>query len=130
MSFSILVVDDEPDVVDLFRQHFRYEMRTGDYVIHFAESGDEAIRKLKNCIEGPNLILSDINMPGLDGMRLLQEVKSNWPHIPVFIVTAYGDENHRREASLYEAGDFLTKPINFDYLKQRVGDVIRNRSSE
>ena len=71
MSVSILVVDDEPDVADLFRQRFRREARQGTYVLHFAASGEEALDRLAGEIE-PQLIviLSDINMPGMDGLRI------------------------------------------------------------
>jgi len=76
MSVSILVVDDEPDVADLFRQCFRREARQGNYVLHFAYSGEEALDKLAAGIE-PQLIviLSDINMPVMDGLELLREIK-------------------------------------------------------
>ena len=75
MSVSILVVDDEPDVADLFRQRFRRETRDGTYVMHFANSGEAALQQLSDGIE-PQLIviLSDINMPGMDGLTLLGEV--------------------------------------------------------
>jgi CheY-like chemotaxis protein len=90
MSVSILVVDDEPDVADLFRQSFRREARQGTYVMHFAASGEAALGLLNGGIE-PQLIviLSDINMPGMDGMALLGEIKTRWPELPVMMVTAY-----------------------------------------
>ena len=80
MSVSILVVDDEPDVADLFRQRFRREARDGTYVMHFANSGEEALKQLAEGIE-PTLIviLSDINMPGMDGLTLLGEIKTAVP---------------------------------------------------
>jgi CheY-like chemotaxis protein len=89
MSVSILVVDDEPDVADLFRQRFRREAREGSYVMHFAASGEEALERLNHTIE-PQLIviLSDINMPGMDGLALLQEIKTRRPDLPVMMVTA------------------------------------------
>ncbi len=100
MSVSILVVDDEPDVADLFRQRFRREARQGTYVLHFAGSGVEALERLADEIE-PTLIvvLSDINMPGMDGLELLREVKHRHPDLPVMMVTAYGDDERRRRAS-------------------------------
>ncbi len=121
MTVSILVVDDEPDVVDLFRQRFRREARSGDYALHFAESGERALQQLRKGIR-PELILilSDINMPGMDGMRLLHEIRQAWPHIPVMMVTAYGDDERRRQAAKEGAVDFLSKPVDFDYLKQRL----------
>ena len=84
MSFSILVVDDEPDVADLFLQHFRREVRQGTYVVHFVGSGEEALQLLVHGIE-PQLIviLSDINMPGMDGLTLLREIKRRRPDLPV-----------------------------------------------
>ena len=93
MSVSILVVDDEPDVADLFRQHFRREARQGTYVLHFAASGEEALDQLSGEIR-PELIviLSDINMPGMDGLTLLREIKQRRPDLPVMMVTAYGDD--------------------------------------
>ena len=72
-SASILVVDDEPDVADLFRQRFRREARQGTYVMHFAASGAEALDRLAGKIQPA--ILSDINMPGMDGLELLAEIK-------------------------------------------------------
>jgi CheY-like chemotaxis protein len=121
MSVSILAVDDETDVADLFRQHFRREVRQGHYVLHFAYSAEEALGKLAEGIE-PQLIviLSDINMPGMDGLMLLREVKGRRPDLPVIMVTAYGDEERRRRASEYGAADFITKPVDFDFLKAQL----------
>jgi CheY-like chemotaxis protein len=118
MSVSILVVDDERDVAELFRQRFRRETRDGTYVMHFAYSGEEALEKLTGGIE-PQLIviLSDINMPGMDGLALLREIKKQRPELPVMMVTAYGDEERRRLAEEYGAIEFITKPVDFDLLK-------------
>ena len=121
MSVSILIVDDEADVADLFRQRFRREARQGTYVLHFALSAEEALDKLATEIE-PQLIviLSDINMPGMDGLTLLREVKTRRPDLPVMMVTAYGDDERRRRASEYGAADFITKPVDFDFLKEQL----------
>ena len=121
MTVSILIVDDEPDVADLFRQRFRREAREGRYVLHFALSAAEALDRLSRDIE-PELvvILSDINMPGIDGLALLREVRARRPDLPVMMVTAYGDEERRRRAAEIGAADFLTKPIDFDLLKERL----------
>jgi CheY-like chemotaxis protein len=116
VSVSILVVDDETDVAELFRQHFRREARQGTYVLHFAYSGEEALEKLCTGIE-PQLrvILSDINMPVMDGLELLREIKTRRPDLPVMMVTtAYGDDERRRLASQYGAAEFITKPVDFD----------------
>ena len=124
MSVSILIVDDEPDVADLFRQSFRREARQGTYVLHFAASGEEAPDRLAGPIQ-PELIviLSDINMPGMDGLQLLREVKRRRPELPVMMVSAYGDDERRRRASEYGAVEFVTKPVDFDQLKAQLGQL-------
>ena len=121
MSVRILVVDDEPDVADLFRQRFRREARQGTYVMHFAASGEEALALLSGEIEpGVIVILSDINMPGMDGLSLLREIKQRRPDLPVMMVTAYGDDERRRHAAEAGALQFLTKPVDFDFLKEQL----------
>ena len=121
MSVSILVVDDEPDVGELFRQRFRHEVRQGLYVLHFADSGEAALGMLGEGIR-PQLIviLSDINMPGMDGLTLLGEIKQRWPKLPVMMVTAYGDEERRRVADARGAADFIAKPVDFMTLKHQL----------
>jgi CheY-like chemotaxis protein len=121
MTVSILIVDDEPDVAELFRQHFRREVRQGLYVLHFAGSGEAALQMLADGIR-PELIvaLSDINMPGMDGLVLLRRIKERWPGLPVMMVTAFGDEERRQRAGEYGAADFLTKPVDFDFLKAQL----------
>src|SRR5690242_4204594 len=99
MSVSILVVDDEADVAELFRQQFRREVRQGHYVMHFAQSAEEALGKLEDGVQ-PELIviLSDINMPGMDGLGLLRKVKEQQhADLAVIMVTAYGDDERRRK---------------------------------
>jgi CheY-like chemotaxis protein len=121
MSVNILVVDDEPDVADLFRQRFRREARQGTFVIHFAASGTEALDRLAGEIQ-PRLaaVLSDINMPGMDGLQLLGEIKQRRPDLPVMMVTAYGDDERRRRARDLGAFEFITKPVDFDQLKEQL----------
>jgi CheY-like chemotaxis protein len=121
VSVSILVVDDEPDVADLFRQRFRRESRQGKYVMHFAASGAEALDLLTGDIQ-PELIviLSDINMPGMDGLELLAEIKQRHPDLPVMMVTAYGDDERRRRARELGASEFISKPVDFDQLKEQL----------
>ncbi len=118
MSVSILIVDDEPDVAELFRQRFRRETRQGAYVLLFAASGEEALERLASEIQ-PQLIviLSDINMPGMDGLELLRVIKERRPALPVMMVTAYGDDERRRRAAQFGAREFVTKPVDFDLLK-------------
>jgi CheY-like chemotaxis protein len=121
VSLSILIVDDEPDVAELFRQRFRREVRQGLYVLHFAYSAEEALEKLDTGIR-PQIIviLSDINMPGMDGLALLREIKRRWADLPVMMVTAYGDDERRRSAGEHGAAEFITKPVDFDLLKEQL----------
>jgi CheY-like chemotaxis protein len=124
MVVSILVVDDEADVAELFRQRFRRETRQGTYVLHFANSGDEALALLDDTIEPELLaVLSDINMPGMDGLELLEEIKQRFPELPVMMVTAYGDDERRRRARHLGAAEFLAKPVDFDHLKERLREL-------
>jgi CheY-like chemotaxis protein len=100
-------VDDEPDVADLFCQHFRREARQGTYVMHLAASGAEALDRLAGEIQ-PTLmaVLSDINMPGVDGLQLLDEIKQRRPDLLVMMVTACEDEEGRRRARAGSAREF------------------------
>jgi two-component system, response regulator, stage 0 sporulation protein F len=118
---SILVVDDEPDIAELFRQRFRREARQGTYVLHFAGSGTEALVRLAEEIQ-PTLVavLSDINMPGMDGLELLGEIRQRRPDLPVMMVTAYGDDERRQKARELGAVEFMTKSVDFDRLKLRL----------
>jgi CheY-like chemotaxis protein len=121
MTVSILVVDDESDVTELYRQRFRREVRLGTYAVHFANSGKDALDKLAGGVE-PALIavLSDINMPGMDGLDLLGEIKRRCPELPMMMVTAYGDDERRRHAEDLGAAEFLIKPVDFDLLRVRL----------
>jgi CheY-like chemotaxis protein len=124
MTVSTLVVDDESDVAELYRQRFRREVRQGTYAMHFVNSGEDALGKLAGGVE-PTLIaiLSDINMPGMDGLDLLGEIKRRYPKLPVMMVTAYGDEERRRRATELGAAEFLTKPVDFERLKAQLGQL-------
>ena len=124
MAVSILIVDDEPDVAILFRQQFRRETREGVYILDFALSASEALERLAVEIEPqPIVILSDINMPGMDGLALLREIKKRRPELPVMMLTAYGDDERRRRATEDGAADFVTKPVDFDFLKTRLREL-------
>ena len=126
MTVSLLVVDDEPDVPALFRQQFRREAKEGAYVLHFAHSGVEALDQLAGDIRPePIVILSDINMPGMDGLALLREIKTRRPELVVMMVTAYGDDERRRRAAEWGACEFLAKPIDFELLKQQLRQLSR-----
>ena len=119
MSTYILVVDDEPDVESMFRQHFRRDLRAGRFIMEFANSAPAALEKVK-CNPDPSLILSDINMPGMSGLEMLPRVKAVRPDVPVIMVTAYGDEATRKKATELGAAGFLTKPIDFVLLRQEI----------
>jgi CheY-like chemotaxis protein len=127
VSLGILIVDDEPDVAELFRQRFRREVRRGQYALHFAASGEEGLRRLDEIGPGLIVILSDINMPGMDGLALLGEIKRRRPELPVVIVTAYGDDQRRRRATELGAAAFLPKPVDFDELKRRLDELVAHR---
>ena len=90
-------------------------------MLHFAASGEEALDQLSDGVE-PELIviLSDINMPGMDGLELLRAVKERRPELPVMMVTAYGDDERRRRAAEFGAAHFVTKPVDFDKLKEQL----------
>jgi CheY-like chemotaxis protein len=126
MTVSLLVVDDEPDVPALFRQRFRREAKEGAYVLHVAHSGAEALDRLTAEIQPePIVILSDINMPGMDGLALLREIKTRRPELVVMMVTAYGDDERRRRAAEWGACEFLAKPLDFDLLKHQLRQLSR-----
>ena len=121
MSVSILVVDDEHDVADLFRRRFRKELKQGIYSIQFALCGQDALDKIKEQIEPElMLILSDINMPGMSGLELLTQVKNLLPSLPVVMITAYGDDDNRERARKLGAAQFLKKPIEFGELRETI----------
>jgi len=126
MSISILVVDDEPDVAELFKRKFRRELRNGEYVMHFACSGEDAVKKLESGVEPKvMLVLSDINMPGMSGIELLKDTRKRWPDLPVAMITAYGDSESRRKANDAGAVAFLTKPLDFVELKSKIAGLVQ-----
>ena len=118
---KILVVDDERDAALLFRQHFRKELRQGDVELVFAFSGEEALAWLaREAHDGPVMVLSDVNMPGMTGLELLCRIKRAWPEVPVCIMTAYGVEAYREQATRCNGDGFFMKPLAFDALKQHI----------
>lgn len=119
---KILVVDDERDVQILFEQRFRKEIRNGDITFVFAFSGEEAIQTLGTLEQEAVLILSDINMPGMSGLDLLDHIKNTYIKPPpvVMMITAYGDNENRQTAEKLGADAFLTKPLDFKLLKNEL----------
>lgn len=119
---KILVVDDERDVQTLFEQRFRKEIKSGETDFVFAFSGEEAIVYLGKHKHEAVLILSDINMPGMSGLDLLKHIKQKYNEPPpvVMMITAYGDEENFQTAKQLGADDFLTKPVDFTILKDKL----------
>ena len=119
---KILVVDDEKDVQLLFQQRFRKEIRNAEMEFVFAFSGEEAVDVMKELEQEAVLILSDINMPGMSGLDLLEHIKQNYQKPPpvVMMITAYGDEENFNNAKRLGADDFLTKPVDFTMLKEKL----------
>ncbi len=130
MTVPMLLVDDEADSLELFRQSFRREIRRGDYAIDFAASADEALRMLLDINPSPpQVLLSDINMPGMNGLDLLSEVKRRWPQVHVIMISAYGDDANRRRAAGLGASHFLSKPIDFTELKRTLADYTAGQAT-
>jgi two-component system chemotaxis response regulator CheY len=123
---KILVVDDEADVQPLFLQRFRKELRANEFEFDFALSGEEALDFMKKGHSEIVLILSDINMPGMSGIELLSEIRLNYhePEPVVMMVTAYGDDENRRQSIQNGANDFLTKPLDFNLLKEKLKNLL------
>ena len=121
MSVLVLVVDDEPDVEELFRQQFRRDLRADRFRMEFAQSGDMALQHITDAT-GVSLILilSDINMPGMTGLELLPKAKAARPDVPVIMITAYGDAETKRKALASGAEALFTKPIDFGALRSEI----------
>jgi CheY-like chemotaxis protein len=122
---KILVVDDERDVKALFEQRFRKEIRDNEMTFAFAYSGEEALGYLNTLNHEAVLILSDINMPGMSGLELLKQIKTHFEKPPpvVMMITAFGDDENYQQAMKLGADDFLTKPLNFTHLRDKLKTV-------
>ena len=125
MKTKILVVDDEKDVQELFIQRFRKEIKTKELNFVFAFSGEEALHILSSIKQEAVLILSDINMPGMSGLDLLKRIKtgSTQPPPVVMMITAYADEENFNTAKNLGADGFLTKPLDFKTLKNKLKNL-------
>ena len=123
---KILVVDDETDIQTLFQQRFRKEIREHSMEFAFAFSGEEALAFLQQNIHEAVLILSDINMPGMSGLELLKKIKQKFENPPpvVVMITAYGDADNYKQAMDLGADDFLTKPVDFNVLKEKLKSLL------
>ncbi|WP_445956779.1 response regulator [Yeosuana sp.] len=123
---KILVVDDEKDIQSLFLQRFRKEIKNSELEFVFAFSGEEALSTLKEMKQEAVLILSDINMPGMSGLDLLEQIKKKYVTPPpiVMMITAYGDAENYSNAKRLGADEFLTKPLDFNNLKSILKKLI------
>lgn len=118
---KMLVVDDEPDVEMLFTQRFRKELKNGEFRINFALNAEQALSFLRTLDPFDLvLVLSDINMPGMTGLELLAIIRKEFPTLRVMMVTAYGDESNFSKARELGANDFVTKPVDFPQLKEKI----------
>ena len=119
---KILVVDDEKDIQTLFEQRFRREIKGHEMEFAFAFSGEEALAYINKHEHEVVLILSDINMPGMSGLVLLEKIKHLYAVPPpiVMMITAYGDSENYTKAIQLGADDFLTKPVDFVLLKEKL----------
>ena len=125
MNLLILVVDDEPDVELLFRQHFRWDLREKRFSMEFARSVNLALERIQATSDRALiLILSDINMPGMSGLELLSKAKVLRPDVPIIMITAYGDAETKREALENGAEALLTKPLDFAVLRSEIDSRI------
>ena len=122
---KVLVVDDEQDVKMLFEQRFRKEIRNQEMEFAFAFSGEDALAYLNQHEHEAVLILSDINMPGMSGLELLERIKQKYLKPPpvVMMITAYGDADNYNMAKKLGADDFLTKPVDFTALKEKLKTI-------
>lgn len=118
----ILVVDDEKDIQPLFQQRFRKEIRDKEVEMEFVLSGEEALEYIEKHGHENSLILSDINMPGMSGLELLEKVRKTYTPPPpiIMMISAYGDQENRDTAHDLGAEEFFTKPLDFDLLKERI----------
>jgi sigma-B regulation protein RsbU (phosphoserine phosphatase) len=123
--YKILVVDDEPDLQPLILQRMRRPIRAGKYVFTFAQNGVEALEKL-NAEPDIDMVVSDINMPQMDGLTLLDQIPSVNPNIRSVIISAYGDMQNIRTAMNRGAFDFVTKPLDFKDLRHTIARTLRN----
>ena|SRR3569623_51889 len=121
---KVLVVDDETDMQTLFEQRFRKEIKSREIDFIFASSGNQALDYLNRQNHEFVLILSDINMPGMSGLELLDQIKQKYKAPPpkVMMITAYGDDYNYKQAMSLGADDFLTKPLDFNSLKEKLNN--------
>ena len=118
---KVLIVDDEQDVKQLFEQKFRREVRAGQLEFVFEFSAQAALDYLDHHATSEiGVVLSDINMPGMSGIDLLRESKARFSNLKFVMITAYSDESNYQAAIKYGSDDYLTKPVDFALLRNKV----------
>lgn len=117
--YKILMVDDEPDLEPLVMQRMRHRIRSGDYCFVFANNGVDALDRLQQD-QDIDIVVSDINMPHMDGLTLLEQIPRVDPSVRAVILSAYGDMKNIRTAMRRGAFDFITKPIDFNDLEETI----------
>ncbi len=122
-ALKVLVVDDEPDVEVMFRQRMRRDIRSGRYEFVFARSGIHALEVLA---DHPDvcLVITDLNMPEMDGLTLLDCLTEAWPNVPSLVVSAYGDSGRMSAARERGSSGFVVKPVDFDLLRSAMADSL------
>ncbi len=125
---KILIVDDEQDVEIMFLQKFRREIKSKLLEVEFAFSGEQALEMLEN-FGSPDVVyvFSDINMPGMSGLELLENIKTKFPHIQVSMISAYGDRENYNKAIQSGAKGFFTKPVDFESLKNEIAELLTKK---
>ena len=125
---KILIVDDEQDVEIMFLQKFRREIKSKLLEVEFAFSGQQALEYLGQS-GSPDVVyvFSDINMPGMSGLELLENIKSRFPHIQVSMISAYGDKENYNKAIKSGAKGFFTKPVDFESLKNEIAELLTEK---
>lgn len=125
---KILIVDDEQDVEIMFLQKFRREIKSKLLEVEFAFSGQQALDYLSQS-GSPDVVyvFSDINMPGMSGLELLENIKTKFPHIQVSMISAYGDKENYNKAIKSGAKGFFTKPVDFESLKNEIAELLTNK---
>jgi len=118
---KILIVDDEKSVKILYEKVFQKEIASKEFEVIFSISGEDALGILnKDNQNEVKLIISDINMPGLSGFELLKEIKNHDPNMPIFMSSAYTDTERQSLAKELGADDYITKPVDFITLKEKI----------
>ena len=127
MTYKILVVDDEKLIQTLFNLRFKSEISSKKYDFIFALNGQDALNKIEDH-QNVNLMLTDINMPKMDGLTLMSKLKEKSIYIPTIIVSAYSDPKNQKTAKELGAINFLVKPINFKILEKIIHEYLISKN--